>query len=118
MAVVDPEDDSIRRFVVFHYRYDPDRSERRQVLVAAYDRRREWEADLQRRNAALDRRRAADSAFDRRETVCGAVHQPGHLARARAGHAARQMMQHGVWDERALQGSELPGNMAVFRAER
>jgi hypothetical protein len=118
MAVVDPEDDSIRRFVVFHYRYDPDRSERRQVLVAAYDRRREWEADLQRRHADMDRRRAGDPTFDRRESVTGVIRQPGDLARVRAGHAARRMVEHGVWDERALDGAELPRNMAVFRAER
>ena len=41
MAAVDPYDDTIERFVVFHYRFDPERNERRNVIVAAFDTRRE-----------------------------------------------------------------------------
>lgn len=118
MAAVDPADDSIRRFVVLHYRYDPVRHERRHEVVAAFSRRREWEADLHRRICNLDRRRATDPAFDRREQVSGQIHEPGHLARARTGHAAKRMVEHGVWDERALEGSPLPAGVAVLRAER
>ena len=29
MAVVDPDDDSIQRYIVLHYRCDPGRNERR-----------------------------------------------------------------------------------------
>jgi hypothetical protein len=39
MARVDPEDDTIWRFIACHYRYDPQRQERRHVVVAAFDRR-------------------------------------------------------------------------------
>jgi hypothetical protein len=35
MPRVDPQDDSIRRWVVHHYRYDPHRRERRHVLISA-----------------------------------------------------------------------------------
>jgi hypothetical protein len=43
VAEVDPDDDSIRRFIVRHYRYDPDRHERRHVVVAAFDSEREFD---------------------------------------------------------------------------
>jgi hypothetical protein len=44
MARVDPDDDSRRRYIVKHYRYDPERRERRHVVVAAFDSRREYKA--------------------------------------------------------------------------
>ena len=37
MSEVDSEDDTIWRWVIHHYRFDPTRSERRNVVVAAYD---------------------------------------------------------------------------------
>jgi hypothetical protein len=46
MAKVDADDDTIRRFVVQHYRYDPDRHERRPVVIAAFDNEAECEASM------------------------------------------------------------------------
>ena len=37
VAEVDPDEDTIARWVVAHYRYDADRRERRHVVVAAFD---------------------------------------------------------------------------------
>src|SRR5271166_5524637 len=37
VGMVDPDDDSICRWVVSHFRYDPARNERRNVVVAAFD---------------------------------------------------------------------------------
>ena len=59
MAQVDPEDDTIERFVVYHYRYDPGRRERRHVLVAVFDNEREFQARVDREQAELERRRRA-----------------------------------------------------------
>jgi hypothetical protein len=44
MSRVDPEDDSIERFIVRHHRYDPLRRERRHVVVAAFDNEQEYGA--------------------------------------------------------------------------
>lgn len=57
MAQVDPEDDSILRFIVRHYRYDPQRRERRHVVVAAFDNEAEYQARLQSEAAEIQRRR-------------------------------------------------------------
>lgn len=53
MAAVDPDDDSIKRFIVLHYRYDADRRERRNVVVQAFDNEREFHAALTARRALL-----------------------------------------------------------------
>jgi hypothetical protein len=37
MSVIDPKNDSTARWVVHHYRWDPERNERRNVVVAAFD---------------------------------------------------------------------------------
>lgn len=42
VARVDPNDDSIERWSVRWYRYDPDRHERRHVTVAAFDNASEY----------------------------------------------------------------------------
>jgi len=39
-----PGDDSIERFIVRHYRYDPQRRGRRHVVVAAFDNEPEFRA--------------------------------------------------------------------------
>lgn len=54
MGRVDVGDDSIRRFVVQHYRFDPERREHRYVAIDAFDNEAELyalmtsiEADIQ-----------------------------------------------------------------------
>ncbi len=53
MARVDPYDDTIERWVAFHYRYDPERRERRNVIVAAFDRQRDFSRFLKASGAGL-----------------------------------------------------------------
>jgi hypothetical protein len=89
VARVDPADDSIRRFVVYRYGYDPDRHERRHRLVAAYDNVAEFER-------ALEGARETLTGFDRREHWTGTVKEPGADRRARAGHFLRRCIEHGA----------------------
>ena len=63
VARVDPEDDDIRRFIVHHYRYDPQRRERRHVVVAAFDNEREFRACMEGVQAEIRRRREAGEPF-------------------------------------------------------
>jgi len=62
VARVDPDDDNLRRHVVWHYRYDTERHERRHVVVAAFDSRREFNAWLQAVSEEIERRNAAGQA--------------------------------------------------------
>ena len=117
MARVDPGDDSIERFIVRHYRYDPQRRERRHVVVAAFDNEPEFRACMQDVHAEIRRRREAGEPVDPCEHVSGTVHEPGYLRRAANGHLVMRAIRHGAtgsWIEEL----ELPSNMSVVRSER
>jgi hypothetical protein len=117
VARVEPEDDSIRRFIVHHYRYDPPRRERRHVVVAAFDNEPEFLACVERVRYEISLRREREEHADPREHASGVVHEPGYLRRAANGHLLRRAIKHGVAGLR-FEELELPTNMSVFRAER
>jgi len=111
---VEPADDSIRRFVVRRYRYDPERRERRHVVVAAFDNEPEFLACVERVPVEIEQRREREEHVDAREHASGVVYEPGYLRRAANGHVLRRAIKHGVVGLE-FEGLELPSNMAVFR---
>ncbi|GAA1903395.1 hypothetical protein [Lapillicoccus jejuensis] len=115
MAEVDPEDDSIERFVVYHYRYDPQRSERRNVVVAAYDDAGEFEARVDHENARLRGRAARGERIDPREHISGTVLPPGYARLAARARLVRRANVRGVAPGRRLDRLELPDSVAVLR---
>ncbi len=117
MAEVDVEDDSIRRYVLWHYRYDPQRHERRNVVVAAFDDEREFLSCQELLQADINRRRDAGEGVDRREHVSGGVYEPDHLRRAAYGHLIRRMIEHGVDPRPWIDPDDVPGNMGLFGPE-
>jgi hypothetical protein len=117
MASVDPGDDSIERFIVRHYRYDPQRRERRHVVVAVFDNEREFLACIDRVRAEIERRREAGELVDRREHASGVVHEPGYLRRAANGHLVTRAVRQGAVG-RWIEELELPSNVSFVRAER
>ncbi len=96
MASVDPEDDTIRRFVALHYRYDPARHERRDVVVAAFEKEHELVAFLSTESAGLQARQAAGDA-DGHERITGVVLESGDHESAQDQRLRRRAVQHGVW---------------------
>jgi hypothetical protein len=114
---VEPEDDSIRRFIVRHYRYDAAWRERRHVVVAAFDNEPEFLACVERVRVEIAQRRESGEHVDPREHASGVMHEPGHLRRAANGHLLRRAINHGVAGLR-FEELELPSNMVAFRAYR
>ena len=117
VAQVDPEDDSIERFIVRRYCYDPQRRERRHVVVAAFDNEQEFHACLDSVRHEIKARREHGAPVDPGEHASGTVQEPGYLRRAANGHLLRRAIRHaatGSW----IEGLELPSNMSVMRAER
>jgi hypothetical protein len=117
MARVDPEDDSLERFIVRHYRHDPQRRERRHVVVAAFDNEQEFRACMNSVRDEIKARRERGEPVDPGEHASGVVHEPGYLRRAANGHLVRRAIRHSVagsWIEEL----ELPSNTSVARAER
>jgi hypothetical protein len=117
MAQVDPENDNIQRFIVRHYRYDPERHERRHVVVAAFDNEPEFQARMQEVGAEIRRRREHEANVDRREHASGAIYEPGHLRRAANGHLLWRAISHGVAPP-GLERLELPANTSYVTAVR
>jgi len=116
VARVDPDDDNLRRYIVRHYQYDPARHERRHVVVAAFDSRREFNACLQAVSEEIERRRAAGERVDPVEHVSGVVHDPGSRRRAANGRLVMRALSHGVAPAQWMEDLELPSNTAILRA--
>lgn len=117
MARVDPDDDAIRRFIVHHYRYDPQRRERRHVVVAAFDNEPEFLACLERVRDEIERRKSCGEPVDPREHASGIVHEPGDRRRAANGHLAMRALRRGVAPGPWLDELELPSNISIARAD-
>jgi hypothetical protein len=116
MARVDPGDDSIERFIVRLYHYDPQRRERRHMVVAAFDNEREFWACMEGVQTEIRSRRESGEPVDPREHASGTVHEPGYLRRAANGHLVTRAIRRGVAG-RWIEALELPSNMAVARAQ-
>jgi hypothetical protein len=82
VPLVGPNDDSLMRFVIWHYRYDRGRRERRNVSLAAYDNETEYLAELRRLGDELKRRKAAGDA-EAVENISGVAKHPGYAAEQR-----------------------------------
>jgi hypothetical protein len=117
VARVDPEDDSICRFVVRHYRYDPDRHERRHVVVAAFDNKREFAACMEETAAEIRGRRERGEAVDPTEHVTGEVQAPGHRRRQQNARLIERAAEHGVRPAN-IEDLELPPGVALLGAQR
>jgi hypothetical protein len=79
--VVDPGDDSLNRYVLYYYRYDPDRNERQNVVVIAYDDEHEFLAEIERCSQLLKERQRRGAA-EPVEHVFGLLKPPGATAQA------------------------------------
>lgn len=86
------------------------------MVVAAFDRRREFDAYFQAVSAELERRHAAGEHADPGGHVSGIVHEPGSRRRAANGRLVRRALRHGVSPGPWLDELEMPSNMAVFGA--
>ena len=115
MAQVDPDDDSITRFIVRHYRYDPERHERRHVIVAAFDNEAQFKARMQEVADEIRRRRETGEDVDRREHASGSIFEPGHQRRAANGHLVWRALKRGI-STSALRDLELPSKMSSTTA--
>jgi hypothetical protein len=117
VAEVDHEDDSIRRCVVRHYAYDPDRHERRHMTVAAFDNEGELLALFGRLSEELRRRRDDGDEVDHREHYSGVVLEAGHSRLQQNGRLIRDAMARGAHIDRLLEDLEPPLNVAVVSWE-
>ena len=82
MARVDSTDDGLHRWVLWHFRYDAARRERRNVEVAAFDNEAEFMSEFRRLHAELTLRKQLGEA-EAVENVSGVHKEPGHDDRQR-----------------------------------
>jgi hypothetical protein len=113
MSEVDPDDDSLWRWVIYHYRFDPTRNQWRNVRVAAFDDESEFRSQLDQYTEVI-RSEIAAGTRSNREWVSGIALEPGHLAAQARGHMVRRAIEHGVNPEPLLREGSLPHNMALL----
>jgi hypothetical protein len=114
VGMVDPDDDSICRWVVSHFRYDPARNERRNVVVAAFDNPDEFDADIKNRAARLRVGKECGDV-DTAENITGQIREPGYRHMRQNARLLRRAVQHGVFPAR-IEDLQLPPNVAVAQA--
>ena len=114
--MVDPDDDTIARWVVAHYRYDPQRRERRHLVVAAFDNPDEFHADIQTRAERLRARRESGEDVDRLERITGRTYAAGYRRQQRDAHLLKRSIEHGVAP--VIEDLDLPPNVSAMRAVR
>jgi hypothetical protein len=116
VAEVDPDDDSIARWVVAHYRYDAGRRERRHVVVAAFDNPDEFHADIHARTEQLRARRETGEDIDRLERISGRTYAAGYRRQQRDAHLLKRAIEHGVAP--VVADLDLPPNVSAVQAAR
>jgi hypothetical protein len=114
VAVVDPDDDTVARYVVMHYRYDADRQERRHVVVAAFDDPDEFHADIHVRAEQLRARRENGEDVERLEHITGRTYAAGYHRQQRDAHLLKRAIEHGV--ALVLDDLDLPPNVSAAQA--
>lgn len=75
MAEVDPKDDSISRWALHHYRFDPERRQCRNVVIAAYDNEADFDEALEtyRQRIRAPRSTAVPATTLRMSAVCSGL---------------------------------------------
>lgn len=111
---MDPDDDSIRRFVVSHYRYDPNRHERRHVIVAAFDTKREFKACMGEVDAEIRARQEHGDPVEPNEHVMGVELEPGYRRKQQQARLVERALKHGVLPAEL---DKMPRNFALLRDE-
>jgi hypothetical protein len=96
VAEVDPDDDSVDRYIVRHYAYDPARHERRHQTIVAFDDQMEFEAYIHDANARLRALQAVDRDVDPLEYYSGVVKHTGEDHRQRLRRVAQAAIEHGT----------------------
>jgi hypothetical protein len=117
VAAVDPNDDSIQRWVVWHFCYDPERRQRRNVVVAAFDNVSEFNETIQRLAAQLRDRKERGETVDRSEHIGGTSYEPGHRRLQDDAHLLKRAIERGVTPP-GLETIELSSNVRSAQAQR
>ena len=82
MTEVDPSEDGRTRWVLQWFRFDPERNERRNVTIAAYSRKREFDREFRKLQAELEALKS-DGRAENVEHISGIKYEKGRLAGVR-----------------------------------
>lgn len=89
MAEVDIDDDSIKRFAIFHHRFDPETNHFKWVGIKAFSKKREWKKYLTKAGAELALKRASNEV-PLKEHISGRILEAGSTKNNKALRALRR----------------------------
>ena len=107
MSQVNPDDDTLHRYVVWHYKYDPEFRERRMTAIAAFDTFSEADKLFKKMHTELSTLKTSGQA-DPRERISLDTRYPGHHARAVEARLAMRKMKSG-WTAQGLTKKQMSG---------
>jgi hypothetical protein len=110
---IDPLDDSQRRWVIHHYRFDSSRRQRRNIAVAAYDNKAEFLSAIEELHEQVSAE-IASGRRDAKEHVSGVVRPPGYQAEQARGRLVSAAVERGLDPRPLLEGGSLPPNVVLF----
>jgi hypothetical protein len=117
VAIVDPDDDNIHRYVVRRYAHDPERHERRHRVVVAFDNEVEFLRLVELLSEDLRRRRETGDPVEPSEHFTGVMLEPGYRRRQQDGRILKRLIRHGATiSDDLLARLELPRGMAYVRS--
>jgi hypothetical protein len=90
---IDVNDDSVIRYVLKHYKFDPSRNEYRHVVIGVFSKKREFKKLLKIAKKELESKTGDQY---RREYISGEVIFPGDLEKKRHSRFIKRLIAHGV----------------------
>lgn len=107
MALIDPNDDTLHRFVVWHYHFIEERHERKLEAICAYSSRREAEKYFRKKSAELQKLQSEGQADSKEYFSCG-YQRPGSKEDSRRTRLEIRRMRSG-WISQGLTWKQTNG---------
>lgn len=117
MSEIDISDDSLTRYVVKHYKFDPSTKHFIHLELMAFDNKKEFEMKISELGKSLKHLQDSHEVTSK-EYIYGAIYKPGHFDQTNQMHLVKRMIRHGVNPNAYLAQNKKTGfsNYGVLRS--
>jgi hypothetical protein len=108
MSEIDISDDSLTRYVVKHYKFDPSTKHFIHLELMAFDNKKELEMKISELGKSLKHLQDSHEVTSK-EYIYGAIYKPGHFDQTNQMHLVKRMIRHGVNPNAYFSQNRTPG---------